>query len=253
MYLIFTDESGNTGKNLSDANQPVHYVGGIYIDHNYCLLVQQSVEDIAKAYFNPLSPDFEFKGSDLFSGNGFFKGFDPQTRIQICKDLVGVIKTFNLKFIVAGINKQRLEDRYPSPFHPHNLATLFFLEMFQEVLENEDTLGLVVADELKDREQEIISDFKKYKEYGTGFSDYKSVEITRIIDNIHYVTSVNSWPLQLTDVILYLNNRGRKLTSDSAKLAKVKGDVSKLDQSDRVTLSFYAELLKHQTKIKIFP
>ena len=86
-----------------------------------------------------------------------------------------------------------------------------FPEMFQGYLDLNDRLGLVVADEEQERSDDIILDFKKYKRQGTGFCTYKSVDLTRIIDNIHFVKSHDSWPLQLTDVVLYHYHRELKV------------------------------------------
>ena len=55
MYLIFTDESGNTGNNLNDPDQPFHYIFGIYISYDKCLVLQDSIEAIAKEIYDPFT------------------------------------------------------------------------------------------------------------------------------------------------------------------------------------------------------
>ena len=71
MYLVFIDESGNTGFNFRDEDQPYHYIGGVIVRYNRCLQLQDAIEDIAINIYgrHPLPENFEFKGSWLFSGN----------------------------------------------------------------------------------------------------------------------------------------------------------------------------------------
>ena len=253
MYLFFTDESGNTGSNLLDPDQPYHYICGIYIQDDRCLALQESIENIAKGIFDPLPPNFEFKGSWLYSGNSFFEQLSPAQRIQIVDDLIDLLEQHDLNYIISIINKPAHHARYIAPFHPQNLATLFLLEMFQEILNDDGTLGLVVCDEEESQGDEIILDFKKYKEQGTGFSTYKSVELTRIIDNIHFVDSRNSWPLQLTDVILYFLNRGRRMLIEKGLLLHPNPDLSQFSPSERAVYDHYVKIRSRQRKLKIFP
>lgn len=247
MYIAFVDESGNTGHKLRDPDQPYHYIGGICVEYEKCLALQNDIEKIAITSLgtSTLPDNFEFKGHWLFSGNEYFDGMSPTQRIEITNALLALLDMHGISTIVSAINKPALADKYLSPFHPHDLANLFFLEMFQEFLDEKNKYGLVVADEEQSRYEKIISDFKKYKKQGTGFSAYKSVEITRIIDNIHFVKSHNSWPLQLADVALFFFNRGRKIRRDK--------DEKEYTRSNKADLSFYEIVKEKNSKFKLFP
>ena len=247
MFLVFIDESGNTGFNLRDPDQPYHHIGGVIVRYDRCIELQDAIEGIAieNCGTYSLPKDFEFKGSWLFSGKKFFSGMPPERRIEITELLLDLLDTFDLNYIISIIDKQALDNRYYTPFHPHNLACLFFLEMFQEHLASNDRLGLVIADEEQERSDDIILDFKKYKRQGTGFCAYRSVDLTRIIDNIHFVKSHDSWPLQLSDVVLYHYNRGRVLWR--------RGEGNGYSQAEQKLLELYEKILPRGVRLKVFP
>jgi hypothetical protein len=247
VYVVFVDESGNTGSNLLDNAQPYHYIGGVVVQYDKCLDLQEDIEHIAEENSTkyPLPDNYEFKGSWLYSGNKFFSGMNPEQRIGITEKLLNLIPKHQVKCIISIIDKAAHHDRYRFPIHPQNLAFLFFLEMFQEILDRDDKYGMVVADEEHDKSDDIILDFKKYRRQGTGFSFYKSVELTRILDNVHFVKSHDSWIMQLSDVMLYHYNKGRNV--------RFKKYGQELSDSDEVVGGFYDRITQNVAKFKLFP
>src|SRR5262249_51463114 len=52
-------------------------------------------------------------------------------------------------------------------------------------------------------------DLDSFKQSGTHFG-YKSVQVNRIIDSVHFVQSNNNYLMQLTDVLCYLIGKGKE-------------------------------------------
>jgi hypothetical protein len=90
--------------------------------------------------------------------------------------------------------------------HPHTLAFLYTVEAIERFLRDEEEYGLLISDEEKSVEQQTIEDLPRYKELGTAFG-YKPIDLTTIVDNVHWVKSHNSRLLQLTDNCVYLCQR----------------------------------------------
>ncbi|HYH80248.1 MAG TPA: DUF3800 domain-containing protein [Longimicrobium sp.] len=65
---------------------------------------------------------------------------------------------------------------------------------------------LIVSDEEKEVESQVVEDLHRYKEMGTSFG-YKPVDLTCIVDNVHWVKSHNSRLMQLADLCAYVCQR----------------------------------------------
>jgi hypothetical protein len=65
--------------------------------------------------------------------------------------------------------------------------------------------GLLVADEQKEVDRDIIRQFAFWRDFGTD--GYRRREIRYLIDTVHYVPSQDSWLIQLADCVAFLRNR----------------------------------------------
>lgn len=205
MYLIYLDETGNTGKNLDDPNQPIHTISGIIIHEDKIQEIEQSVKQLSSVFL-PYSQnfDFEFHGNSLFQGKGYFQHFGLADRLNVFEKMVELTERHNIPFFAQSIDKQKHKDKYSTPFHPHNVAFMYLIEKIDGHLEQLGERGIVVMDKCRDTEQQIINDFTTYKESGTKFGHFKR-EINQLVDTVMYVDSFNSNVVQMADVLSYIH------------------------------------------------
>jgi hypothetical protein len=207
MYLFPTDESGNTGWNLDSPDQPLHFLLTIGIHEDKSRDIERELFRIALDYFprEARNSDFEFHGGYIYRGEGYFNALAPADRLQIYNRLIQVIVDFELPVFVEGIDKRRLKASSANPAHPYNLAFLYMVERLEEFLESQQppANGLICADENRERDRSIISDFDLFKEYGTALG-YKPREIKRLLDTVHFVKSQDSRLIQIADCSSYL-------------------------------------------------
>lgn len=207
MYLFPTDESGNTGWNLDSPDQPIHFLLSLGIHEDKTHEIDRALFRIALDYFprEARNSDFEFHGGYIYRGEGYFNALAPADRIQIYNRLIQVIIDFELPVFVEGIDKRRLKLSSANPPHPFNLAFLYIVERLEEFLESQQppANGLILADENRERDRSIISDFDSFKEYGTALG-YRPREIKRLLDTVHFVKSQDSRLIQLADCSSYL-------------------------------------------------
>ena len=199
MYLIYLDESGNTGAR-KDPDQPVHLIAGLIVHESRIRTIEEAVFSIIKKHYGVLilTPGFELHGTDLYGGNGFFKGVDPAARIACIYDIIDALKENEAKIIWSAVDKMKLY----SGRHPHQMAFLFLCERVEDWLSGRTELGLLVADENKEIEQRLIDDLDRFKSGGTAMG-WRPTQIGSIVDSIHFVQSVNNKLIQCADLMAY--------------------------------------------------
>lgn len=210
MYLCYIDESGNTGNNLKDTNQPYLVLTALMVPPQNIKQIETDLRTLSYSYFGAESrnTDFEFHGDDIYNARGrYFKKLPLEQRIKILDDLVDVaLKHNEIKIGYVSIKKSG----YFAKLHIQQTAFSLLVEKIEERLKGHlDSYCLLVADEQDELEQKLIDDLDYFKQHGTHFG-YNHVLVDRIIDSVHFVQSNNNYLMQLTDVICYLIRRGKE-------------------------------------------
>lgn len=75
MILIYIDETGDTGNNLKDPQQPIFVLGAMLVNEKIWQSLEKRFEAIVKDNFSDHVPEnFELHTMDLIGKKGFFKG-----------------------------------------------------------------------------------------------------------------------------------------------------------------------------------
>lgn len=208
------DESGNSGTNLEDPGQPIHWVVALAVRSDQAQKIENGMVEIGRTYF-PLSyldADFEFHGREIYQGEGPYRDLVPPERVAIYQAVLRLITACGVKVFVRGIDKRRHLARSRangySPYHPHQIGVMYLLEAVDEWLAGQggEEFGLVVADEQREMQESITKGFAIWRLFGTDHG-YKTRQITNLIDTVHFVPSNNSWLLQLADCTAYALQR----------------------------------------------
>ena len=135
MQFIFIDETGNSGRDLTNAEQPFHILVDVVIPHTKLAEVQDQMYKVASEHYDSSEKaEFEFKGFDLFKGHHLNKDKKVEERIAVAEKIFNIIKSFNFKIITVSIDKQKLHSKYKDPAHPHHLVFRFMIEAFEKYL-----------------------------------------------------------------------------------------------------------------------
>jgi hypothetical protein len=221
MYLVFLDGSGNTGLNLSHPTSTVYLLMALAVHGRAARGLEDAMTAVLERRFGAESraPRFECKGSDLYRGQGPCAALPPAERVAIYAELVGLLAKHGAELIWVAIDKPRLAARYPNPMHPHKLAFIYLAEEVERFLRRRREFGLLVSDEEKDVEQQLMEDLSRYKEAGTSFG-YRAEDLRHVVDNVHWVKSHNSRLLQLSDCCAYLCQRYHRDRGKTSKTAR---------------------------------
>lgn len=212
MWIAYMDETGNTGRNLSDGSQPIHLILTMAIDESKVVSVHEHIRETARQHCPTVcaDEDFEFHGQDLFGAKKHFAGLSPTERIEIYDNILRGIEIAEAEIIIRGVNKPRLRQRYADPYHPHDIALMFTIESIERMARDNDCRVLLVADEAKEIEDEALKDLANYQELGTSWG-WNTEQIDHIVDTIHFVPSHRNAAIQLVDCATFIAARIRKI------------------------------------------
>jgi hypothetical protein len=212
MWIAYMDETGNTGRNLRDPSQPIHLILTLAVEESKVAVVHEHIRETARRHCPEVcsEDDFEFHGTELFSGRGHFSGLSPEKRIEIYDDILLGIEMADAEVIVRGVHKERLRKRYSDPYHPHDIALMFTIESIERMAREHDCRVLLVADEAKEIEDAALRDLANYQELGTSWG-WNTEQIDRIVDTIHFVPSHRNAAIQLVDCATFIAARVRKI------------------------------------------
>lgn len=104
--------------------------------------------------------------------------------------------------------------------------------------EDRPLYGLLVADEQRSVERDIIESLPHWRESGTDFGFRK---IRYLVDTLHTVPSHDSWLIQLADCLAYLTNRQHRVD-----FLLEKGGRITLPQGPQAVLDMYASHVARQ-------
>lgn len=214
MWLAYMDETGNTGRNLNDPNQPIHLVLTLVVEESKVGAIHEHIRDSARRHCpgDCDKDDFEFHGKELFAAEGYFSGKSPEDRIAIYDAVLEGIELAGAEVVIRGVHKPGLRRRYAKPFHPHDIALMFTIESIERLARDRDCRVLLVADEAKEIEDAALRDLANYQELGTSWG-WKTEQIDRIVDTIHFVPSHRNPAIQLVDCATFVAARMRKIRS----------------------------------------
>jgi len=203
MHLIYLDESGNTGTDLKDTQQPVFVLAALIVPEQ-CWQQLKSDLETSLANFFPKVPldDLEVHGGDLRTGRGRFKSLDLKIRIGLRNEWLKIARKHDLKVVYRAIIKKRFERWMHKTFgtgvliNPHVAAFPLVARVVDEYLTALPTpaLGMFISDENK----EIVHDIEKSIKVLRGAMG--ALRLVQIVEKGFFIDSTKSRVLQLCDL-----------------------------------------------------
>jgi hypothetical protein len=203
MHLIYIDESGNTGRNLSDPDQPVFVLGALVIPETSWQVIESDLEEAIQLHGPKVeNPDFEVHGGDIRQGTGVFKGVSVTDRLKLRDAWLEIAIKHKLHFIYRAIVKKRYERWMTSAFgagisvNPHLAAFPLIAQVANNLLRSfgAGVLGIIISDD----NREVVGDIERFQKLlrvtpGT-------LHLDRIIEKGFFIDSRKSRLLQLADL-----------------------------------------------------
>lgn len=218
MYFLYLDESGDDGETGSN----FYVLAGLAIKDSLLTSLQARVRSLIDERFKPWevahSPDMYFKENfkrprlvdepdaivllrpelhyaDLISNKRPYNTLDDAQRKELADEVFRIIVEADAKLFAVVIDKQKHFAKYALPKPVDLFAVEMIVERFQAYLESQSDVGVLVYDQ-KDRHNNVI--FRNFvdtlRSNGTAMTT-----IPRIVENLMFLPSDLSEPLQLAD------------------------------------------------------
>ncbi len=216
MYLIYIDESGNSGLNLSDPAQPLFALCAMMLPEDRW----QPLEQDLKAVLDRRVPDwatrekFEVHASDIRRGDGHFQGIPCSDRIAFRDEWMRVGQSHGVRLSYSTVHKSKYAQWLVERFghgvviNPHVPAFLLLSRCVDTYLQTLPgrPLGIFISDENK----EVVADIEK--SIRVLRSEVGTLRLGQIIEKGFFIDSKKSLPLQLCDLFtLSLRKRTERM------------------------------------------
>ena len=223
MHLLYFDESGNTGLDLNNAQQPVFSLCAMIVAEDHWQSLESSLEKVLdKRFAGWRSIDgFEIHAADLRNGNGPFRGISVAERIAFRQEWMNVGIEHGVKVVYKTVHKRKYAEWLTNSFgagvyiNPHIAAFALLARCVDDylMLLNPSLLGIIICDENKEIVADVEKSIRMFKQ-STGV-----IKLNRIIEKGFFIDSSKSLPLQLCDLFAYTS---RKVSEATWQLGKAK-------------------------------
>lgn len=232
MNLVYIDDTGNTGLNLKDSQQPIFVLAAIVVHSSKWFAMEKEFYDILKGYFGKELPeDFELKAVNLRSGANYFKGLSMENRLAIRDRMFELLLSYEIPIIYRRIIKSKFEEFCEKQYgpgikiNPYVMALPFVCMEIDNYLKqkNPAELGMLIFDEQKESFNEAEKSLKTLR-----LDPNSLLKTTNLIEKGFFVDSKKSFALQLTDIVAFYARKYEEY--------KFKKPVSELDKQTFDTL-----------------
>jgi len=214
MHFFYLDESGDTGDNLEDKNQPIFVLGGISVRDEGWNSTQEALHSIFHEYFDGSIPvGFELHSHELLcrDGKGPFEGHDIENRLELTKRLLNVLVDRRHEVHIVAIEKSKAlehECEIDLPFNPKTpyLCSFDYLITYinWHVKENlgRSARAMLILDEKKQYDNQIEAIIHHRR-----FSGAEAHRVKWVVEFSYSVDSKKNPMVQLSDLVVLCARR----------------------------------------------
>lgn len=207
MNLVYIDESGNTGLNLKDSQQPVFLLAAMIIPESKWFSLEKDFLNIVKEFFgDPLPSPFEIQAKDLKSRRGVFEKLTFEQQLSFRDRMLQLLLDNEIAVIYRRIIKNRFAafcEKHYGPgikVNPYIMALPFVCMEVDHYLHQSgtDQLGMFIFDEQKETLDDAERSLRTLRLDSTSI-----LKTTNIIEKGFFIDSSKSFALQLVDFAAY--------------------------------------------------
>ena len=208
MHFFYIDESGDTGENINDKNQPIFVLAGLSVADKKWNNTKELLDSIVLKYFEGSIPEkFELHATELLSpkGEGVFKDHPIGKRLDLVRELLSLIDNLGHYAHFFAIEKSKMEKskcEFDAPYNTKNPYLLAFDYLITyinwHVKENlgQSARGMLVLDE-KPEHHASIESIIHHRRFGVP----RVQKVKWIVEFSYPVDSKKNPMIQLSDLV----------------------------------------------------
>lgn len=215
MHFFYLDESGDTGRNLDDPNQPVFVLGGISVRDKGWNKSQKMLDELFLSFFDGEIPEnFELHADDLLSpnGDGDFEGVDPAKRYGLAMDVLKILHERSHGVHYLAIDKAKLRDAPPlnmvlsyNPRRPYLISFDFlitYIHWFVKEKLGQSARGMIILDQKENYHNDIERIMRDRR-----YSGPNAHRLKWIVEFSYPIDSKKNPMIQFSDLVIYCIRR----------------------------------------------
>ncbi|HZF97190.1 MAG TPA: DUF3800 domain-containing protein [Pseudoxanthomonas sp.] len=209
MHFFYLDESGDTGTNLTDVEQPVFVLGGISVSDKKWNNTKEALDRLVLQYFSGEIPNnFELHACELLSpsGEGAFLDHDIGRRLELVRSLLMLIEDLGHSVHYFAVEKSRANIAacsYPTAFDAKNPYLISFdclvthINWYVKEGLGQSARGMLVLDEKPEHHESIEKII-----HDRRFSGAAAHRVKWIVEFSYPVDSKKNPMIQLSDLVV---------------------------------------------------
>lgn len=204
MYLVYIDESGNTGLNLKDKEQPIFLLAALILHSSKWFDMERAFHDILADYFETDQiASIEVHVSDLKARRRAFGGISSEESFQIRDRMLQLLIDFEIPVIHRRIIKSKFSDFCEQNYgpgiriNPYIMALPFVCMEVDHYIgqQGQEQLGMFIFDEQKKNLLNVERSLRTLR-----MDPNSLLKTSRIIEKGFFVDSSKCFAIQLTDL-----------------------------------------------------
>lgn len=214
MYLMYLDESGSTGLDLDNKNQPYFVLAGVCVkDSKWHEINDYFEQEKIKIYSD--FRNIEIHTNELFNSNPkspFYR--NPwQDNLNTLEKLGDLICSLDIKLSYAIVNKKVYKKHFGNNIvvDPYLYSFAVVYENYNKYLKKHNDYGIIFCDELKKMEQSLEILYPRLKE-----------DNRNIIEKTFYLNSRKNNFIQIADICSFYINKFNCIMAKSSTMDKYK-------------------------------
>ncbi|AOK48755.1 hypothetical protein WT60_09455 [Burkholderia sp. MSMB617WGS] len=214
MHFFYMDESGDTGPDLENEQQPIFVLAGLSVADKKWNNTKERLDKCLADYFDGKIPDnFELHSSKLLSpnGEGVFEGHDIERRLGLVRNLLGLLGDLGHHVHYFSIDKSRMKEvtsEYVCIFDsksPYLVSFDYLITYINWHIKRnlgQSARGMLVLDEKKEHHEGIESIIHHRRFVGPA-----NKKVKWIVEFSYPVDSKKNPMIQLSDLVAFCIRR----------------------------------------------
>lgn len=202
MYLLYADESGSTGTDYFNQQQPIFSLTGICVEDCKWNEINNKFND-EKVKIYPEFKNYEIHASELFNApkKSIYNKYSWKENLKALEKIIDLIISFDLTIYSSSIDKQKFKKYISNQFgntikidpYLYSFGVIYY--DFNDFLSEKDSYGIIFTDEIQSATEGLELLYPKLKQ------DNKN-----IIESSLFLDSKKNNFIQIADICaLYFN------------------------------------------------